>query len=586
MRYGGRIQVFDCADMDLDIGDWVVIKDFDVLRMGLVTTKPIIWPANQQSRQVFLPSERLLIRLATPEDLSKQAENQLIEREGLEYCQTCINNQNLIMKLVAVEVTFDNFKTIFYYTAEDRVDFRQLVKELVSRFRTRIEMRQIGVRNEALMLGGMGVCGRPFCCSGFLTNFTPVSVRMAKEQNLNLNTVKISGVCGRLMCCLAFENFTVDVTRHDDDAPETLEALRKAPKWPHEPRPPVWPDPSQAITGIDAKAAAEAAAKIKQDAEPKPPPDLLAEIKAGVDAEATEAQALAKEISAEVNRETQARLLDEVRLAVEAQIGQDQPASPDPVDTSPPDEAPTGLDAEAAAGIEPDPEPTASPDLAAEIQAVANAEATGAESLAEEISAEVSAEAAAGTEPDPEPTAPQDLVAEIQAGADAEATGAARIGQEQPGSPEPAGALPPAEAITGVDAEAAAGIEPDPEPTAPQDLVAEIQAGADAEATEPQETQIGHDQPGSPEPAGASLAAEAQALPWEISAEVNSETQERLPAEVPQAVDDQIGQDQPGPPEPLVPSPTSQATLAPAPPDPGPAESPGQLDVPNPDGES
>ncbi|MDR1109458.1 MAG: stage 0 sporulation protein [Deltaproteobacteria bacterium] len=221
MRFGGRIQVFDCGDLELDIGDWVVIKDFDVLRMGLVATRPLIWPANQESRKVLLPSERRLIRLATQEDLAKQAENQLKEREGLEYCQFCIDNQKLLMKLVAVEVTFDNFKTIFYYTADDRVDFRQLVKELVSRFRTRIEMRQIGVRQEALMLGGVGVCGRPFCCSGFLSNFSPVSVKMAKEQHLSLNTVKISGVCGRLMCCLAFENYTVQVPASggDEDGP-------------------------------------------------------------------------------------------------------------------------------------------------------------------------------------------------------------------------------------------------------------------------------------------------------------------------------------------------------------------------------
>jgi cell fate regulator YaaT (PSP1 superfamily) len=233
MRFGGRIQVFDCGALELDIGDWAVIKDFDVLRLGLVTTKPLIWPANQESRRVMLPSERRLVRLATQEDLARQAENQLKEREGYEYCQLCIENQKLLMKLVAVEVTFDNFKTIFYYTAEDRVDFRQLVKELVSRFRTRIEMRQIGVRQEALMLGGAGVCGRPFCCSRFLSNFSPVSVKMAKEQNLSLNTVKISGVCGRLMCCLAFENFTVPVQAlgADEEAP-FLEDGEPVAAWP------------------------------------------------------------------------------------------------------------------------------------------------------------------------------------------------------------------------------------------------------------------------------------------------------------------------------------------------------------------
>jgi cell fate regulator YaaT (PSP1 superfamily) len=207
IRYGGHILTYDCGDLQLDIGDWVVIRDLDVLRMGLVTSKPIIWPADQTKNPILLPSDRRLLRVATDDDLAKQAENQLKERENFEYCQSCIVSQSLSMKLVAVEITFDFFKTIFYYTAEERVDFRQLVKELVSRLRTRIEMRQIGVRNEAMMLGGMGICGRHFCCAGFLNNFSPVSVKMAKEQNLSLNTAKISGVCGRLMCCLAFENY-------------------------------------------------------------------------------------------------------------------------------------------------------------------------------------------------------------------------------------------------------------------------------------------------------------------------------------------------------------------------------------------
>ncbi|MDR2442202.1 MAG: hypothetical protein LBE31_01620 [Deltaproteobacteria bacterium] len=233
MRYGGRIMTYDCGEHELDIGDWVVIKDADILRMGLVCSKPIIWPADQEKRQVCLPSDRRLLRVASDSDLARQAENQLKEREAFEYCQGCIANQNLMMKLVAVEITFDNFKTIFYYTADDRVDFRQLVKELVSRLRARIEMRQIGVRNEALMLGGVGICGRPFCCAGFLTSFSPVSVKMAKEQNISLNTTKLSGVCGRLMCCLAFENYSDQtITQDDDDSalsdePQTIRAQVK-----------------------------------------------------------------------------------------------------------------------------------------------------------------------------------------------------------------------------------------------------------------------------------------------------------------------------------------------------------------------
>ncbi|MDR1870381.1 MAG: hypothetical protein LBS60_00395 [Deltaproteobacteria bacterium] len=155
----------------------------------------------------MLPEDRVVVRLATPEDLTRQAENQLKERDDYAYCLSCVNHLGLSLKLVAVEITLDNFKTIFYYTAEERVDFRQLVRELVSRFRTRIEMRQIGVRQEAQKLGGLGLCGRCFCCSSFLNNFCQVSVKMAKEQNLSLNTAKISGVCGRLMCCLSFENY-------------------------------------------------------------------------------------------------------------------------------------------------------------------------------------------------------------------------------------------------------------------------------------------------------------------------------------------------------------------------------------------
>jgi len=144
--------------------------------------------------------------LATPADLARQAENEVRERESFDYCQTRVDFQRLEMRLVATEVVFDGSKTIFYYTADDRIDFRLLVKELVSRFRTRIEMRQIGVRHKARLLGGLGCCGRSLCCAGFLVDFAPVSVKMAKEQGLSLSPAKISGICGRLLCCLAFEH--------------------------------------------------------------------------------------------------------------------------------------------------------------------------------------------------------------------------------------------------------------------------------------------------------------------------------------------------------------------------------------------
>ncbi|MDR1079812.1 MAG: hypothetical protein LBQ79_02310, partial [Deltaproteobacteria bacterium] len=205
LRAGGQIQAFDCGDMELELGDWVLVKVDDAVRLGVVATMPLVLPEEAGGRPVCLPRNRKLLRMADLGDLSRQAENELEEREARDFCMAAARRLGLSMKLVYVERTFDRFKTIFYYTAEDRVDFRQLVKDLVRRLRTRVEMRQISVRSEALMLGGNGLCGRPLCCASFLKDFYPVSVRMAKEQNVAINTLKISGVCGRLMCCLAFE---------------------------------------------------------------------------------------------------------------------------------------------------------------------------------------------------------------------------------------------------------------------------------------------------------------------------------------------------------------------------------------------
>ncbi|MDR2460954.1 MAG: stage 0 sporulation protein [Deltaproteobacteria bacterium] len=217
LRYGGQIQTFDCSDLDVDMGVWVVVKNDDLTRLGLVTSKPIIWPAGQSKKRIYLPSNRVILRVATLDDLARQAENELEERENFDFCLSCVKRLGLVMKLVAVEKTFDNYKTIFYYTSDERVDFRQLVKDLVRRLRTRIEMRQIKVRQEAMMLGGNGMCGRPFCCASFLKCFCPVSVRMAKEQNMSINTMKISGACGRLMCCLTFENPELAIGYEDDE---------------------------------------------------------------------------------------------------------------------------------------------------------------------------------------------------------------------------------------------------------------------------------------------------------------------------------------------------------------------------------
>jgi cell fate regulator YaaT (PSP1 superfamily) len=206
LRYGGNVMVFDCGDADLEIGVWVLVRHNDLIRVGMVTQSPIRWDPEGASGRVHLPGDREFLRVATIDDLARQAENQLLEREEFEFCRSRAKKLGLPMKLVTVEITFDNYKSIFYYTSDERVDFRQLVKDLVRRLRTRVEMRQISMRHEAMMLGGVGTCGRQLCCSGFLKNFNPVSVRMAKEQRLSINTTKISGLCGRLMCCLAFEN--------------------------------------------------------------------------------------------------------------------------------------------------------------------------------------------------------------------------------------------------------------------------------------------------------------------------------------------------------------------------------------------
>jgi hypothetical protein len=218
VKYGGQVLAYDCGDLDPSLGDWVVARENDLVYMGQVVTAPWLWPAclpsparkseagTRARRGAKRTENRNLVRLATPGDLALQAENEVREREAFDYCRSRVEVQGLEMRLLAVEVVFDGSKTIFYYTADERVDFRLLVKELVSRFRTRIEMRQIGLRHKARLLGGLGGCGRGLCCCGFLANFAPVSVKMAKEQGLSLSPAKISGVCGRLLCCLAFEH--------------------------------------------------------------------------------------------------------------------------------------------------------------------------------------------------------------------------------------------------------------------------------------------------------------------------------------------------------------------------------------------
>lgn len=196
----GKVYYFDPLDNKLNTGDRVIVETARGLECGEVAT-----PNKTVDDAEISHPLKPLIRIATEKDLNHLAENKLKEKEAYRICEQKIANHKLEMKLVNVEYTFDNSKILFYFTADGRVDFRALVKDLASVFRTRIELRQIGVRDEAKMLGGLGICGKPFCCASFMGEFQPVSIKMAKEQGLSLSPGKISGTCGRLMCCLQYE---------------------------------------------------------------------------------------------------------------------------------------------------------------------------------------------------------------------------------------------------------------------------------------------------------------------------------------------------------------------------------------------
>lgn len=198
-RENGKIYNFDSKEIDCNIGDKVIVNTEQGLGLGEVVTTPRA--ASDETRQGL----KEVVRLANEDDLWQHEKNLAREKFAFDFCMERIKARQMEMKLVATEVLFDGSKIIFFYTADGRVDFRALVKDLVAKFRTRIEMRQIGVRHEAKMVGGLGCCGRELCCATFLNEFAPVSVKMAKEQNLSLNPAKISGVCGRLMCCLTYE---------------------------------------------------------------------------------------------------------------------------------------------------------------------------------------------------------------------------------------------------------------------------------------------------------------------------------------------------------------------------------------------
>ena len=211
-REAGKIYYFSPGKIKAALGDRVIVETARGVEIGTVKIPNRNVPVSETVQPI-----KEITRIATQDDLKRDAKNHELEFEAAIICKKKIAAHGLEMSLVAVEYTFDNSKLIFYFTCESRVDFRELVKDLASTFRTRIELRQIGIRDEAKMMGGLGICGRKFCCAGFLTDFVQVSIKMAKEQNFSLNSAKVSGACGRLMCCLRYEHETYE------------EAIRRTP---------------------------------------------------------------------------------------------------------------------------------------------------------------------------------------------------------------------------------------------------------------------------------------------------------------------------------------------------------------------
>ncbi|MBR1864393.1 MAG: stage 0 sporulation family protein [Ruminococcus sp.] len=206
----GKIYYFDPAGKEVSVGDSVIVETARGVECG-----EVVMTDREIDETKFNNPIKPIIRRATEQDMRTIEKNRQREKDAFEVCRQKIESHKLKMDLIDVECTFDNNKILFYFTAENRVDFRELVKDLASVFRTRIELRQIGVRDEAKMLGGLGICGQPFCCSRFLGDFQPVSIKMAKEQGLSLNPTKISGCCGRLMCCLKYEQDSYeDLLKH------------------------------------------------------------------------------------------------------------------------------------------------------------------------------------------------------------------------------------------------------------------------------------------------------------------------------------------------------------------------------------
>ncbi len=201
----GKMYYFDPQGMVFNLDDYVIVETSRGIECGVV-----VLSNKNVSEQEIVGTLKPIVRKATAQDIATMEQNLVKQAEAAKIFEDKIAKHNIKMNLVDVEVTFDNNKMLFYFTADGRVDFRELVKDLAAIFRTRIELRQIGVRDESKVLGGLGICGRPFCCATFLGDFQPVSIKMAKEQGLSLNPTKISGTCGRLMCCLKYEQDAYD----------------------------------------------------------------------------------------------------------------------------------------------------------------------------------------------------------------------------------------------------------------------------------------------------------------------------------------------------------------------------------------
>ena len=204
-RKAGKVYYFSPGENEIKTGDHVIVETARGVEYGYV----VLGTHEVDDKKVIQPLKSV-IRMATPADEETERRNKEKEKEAFKVCVEKIKKHNLSMKLIDTEYTFDNNKVLFYFTADGRIDFRELVKDLASVFKTRIELRQIGVRDETKMVGGIGICGRELCCNKHLSEFVPVSIKMAKEQNLSLNPTKISGVCGRLMCCLKHEQDTYE----------------------------------------------------------------------------------------------------------------------------------------------------------------------------------------------------------------------------------------------------------------------------------------------------------------------------------------------------------------------------------------